>query len=213
MDDIQIIKLNIGGMIYHTTKSTLLFDHNSQLAKLVRGEDHGLIVTRTGSLEINNSSNEANKEVGIFIDRDGTNFKYLLNYLRTGHIVLPEEKNVLREILLEAQFYNIKGIIAELSKPCYQLQGIVPIHDEQDAFCGSLILDSEKKKYLVSWIGGERKICNLLYRATRDGWSADIFHFLSDNKQPTVVVARKGSSVFGGYTEQSWSGMTSLLAL
>ncbi|XP_031553460.1 uncharacterized protein LOC116290544 [Actinia tenebrosa] len=205
MEGNQIIKLNVGGIIYHTTKNTLLFEHDSLLAKLSRGESQlGLMFT--GSLEKTNSGKEVNEDVEIFIDRDGTNFKYLLNYLRSGHLVLPEEENVLREILLEAKYYNIKGVIDELSKPCYKIKGVVPISDELGAFWESLILDNEKKRFLESWCGGEGKKFKLLYRATRDGWSADIFHFLCDNKAPTVVVTRKGSSVFGGYTEKSWSG-------
>ena len=49
-----------------------------------------------------------------FIDRDGTHFRYILNYLRTGQLVVPEDKIVRRELLNEAEFYRVQGIIDEL---------------------------------------------------------------------------------------------------
>ena len=49
-----------------------------------------------------------------FIDRDGTHFRYILNYLRTGQLVVPEDKIVRRELLTEAEFYQVQGIIDEL---------------------------------------------------------------------------------------------------
>ena len=42
-----------------------------------------------------------------FIDRDGTHFRYILNYLRTGQLVVPEDKIVRRELLNEAEFYRV----------------------------------------------------------------------------------------------------------
>ena len=72
-----------------------------------------------------------------FIDRDGTHFRYILNYLRTGQLVVPEDKIVRRELLNEAEFYRVQGIIDELrSQP----------------FEGSLILSTEHRQILTSWL-------------------------------------------------------------
>lgn len=47
----------------------------------------------------------------------------------------------------------------------------------------------------------------LLYRATRDGFSASDFHAKCDNITPTLsIVKARNSNVFGGYTEQTWDG-------
>ena len=51
-----------------------------------------------------------------FIDRDGTHFRYILNYLRTGYLLAPEDKLVRKELLEEAQFYQIRGIVDELRR-------------------------------------------------------------------------------------------------
>ena len=37
-----------------------------------------------------------------FIDLDATHFQYILNYLRTGKLVLPEDTVVRKELLTEA---------------------------------------------------------------------------------------------------------------
>ena len=44
------------------------------------------------------------------------NFGYILNYLRTGRLILPPDaEELLREELLEeAEFYQIRGIVEEL---------------------------------------------------------------------------------------------------
>jgi len=49
-----------------------------------------------------------------FIDRDGAHFRYILNYLRTGKLVVPQDETVREELLNEAEFYKIEGIINEL---------------------------------------------------------------------------------------------------
>lgn len=49
---------------------------------------------------------------------------------------------------------------------------------------------------------------NLMYRATRDGFSASNFHLKCDNKPNSLVIIKSADgSVFGGYTEQNWSGI------
>ena len=51
-----------------------------------------------------------------FIDRDGTQFRYILNYLRTGQLILPKDKVLRKELLAEAEFYQIEGIINEINE-------------------------------------------------------------------------------------------------
>ena len=47
---------------------------------------------------------------------------------------------------------------------------------------------------------------NLLYRASRDGWTVSNFHSCCDSKGPTVTVVKSGNYIFGGYTDQTWDG-------
>ena len=128
-----------------------------------------------------------------FIDRDGTHFRHILNYLRTGKLVLPDDKVVRKELLNEAEFYQIDGILDEL---------------KANPFKDSAILSSEQRETLVGWLKDTRESLGddyvLLYRASRDGWAASNFHYYCDNKGPTVTVIKSGNYIFGGYTEQPW---------
>jgi len=45
-----------------------------------------------------------------FTDRDGTHFRYILNYLRTGQLVVPEDKIIRRELLTEAEFIKFRAL-------------------------------------------------------------------------------------------------------
>ena len=129
-----------------------------------------------------------------FIDRDGTHFRYILNYLRTGQLVVPEDKVVRKELQTEAEFYRVEGILVELTPP----------------FQDSTLLSSEQRQILIRWLRDTLSLstilnCKLLYRANRNGWAATNFHSCCDNKGPTVTVVRSSNGcVFGGYTEQPW---------
>ena len=128
-----------------------------------------------------------------FIDRDGTHFRYILNYLRTGQLIVPKDWTVCREILAEAEFYQVEGIIKALKISCFKK---------------SVILSSDQT--LVNWLKESLAITNdcdkLLYRASSNGWAASNFHSRCDNKGPTVTVVKSGNYIFGGYTEQHWDG-------
>ena len=128
-----------------------------------------------------------------FIDRDGTHFRYILNYLRTGKLVVPEDKIIRKELLTEAEFYQVEGIITELkARP----------------FNNSLILSSVQRQTLIDWLMDTLTSPSddyaLLYRASRNGWAASNFHSFCDNKGPTVTVVKSGNYIFGGYTAQQW---------
>ena len=172
------IKLNVGGQHFTTSLQTLTKDTGSML--------HAMFSGRFDTKPAEDGS--------YFIDRDGTHFRYILNYLRTGRLLLPKDELIREELLEEAEFYQIHGILEELRHPPKQ-----PFED-------SMILTTWQKEILVNnWLK-EKLHCNflLIYRASRDGWNSSNFHTLCDNKGPTVTVVKSGNYIFGGYTEQSW---------
>ena len=133
-----------------------------------------------------------------FIDRDGTHFRCTLNYLRTGQLIVPKDEITREELLAEAEFYQVEGIIEALKPKAASL------------FKDSVILSSDQCETLMNWVKESRAITNdsdkLLYRASRDGWAASNFHSCCDSKGPTVTVVKSGNYIFGGYTDQSWDG-------
>ena len=133
-----------------------------------------------------------------FIDRDGTYFRYILNYFRTGRLIVPKDEIIRKELLAEADFYQVQGIIKALTARPFQ---------------DSVILSSDQSRTLMNWLKETGALTDvtmasddLLYRASRNGWAASNFHSCCDNKGPTVTVIKSGNYIFGGYTEQEWKG-------
>ena len=95
-----------------------------------------------------------------------------------------------KDLLAEAKFYQIQGLITEL--------------EEKIPFESSLILKNETHHViLLSWLPlGATDY--LLYRASVDGKTPFDFHRCCDDKGPTLVVIRIGPYIFGGFTSKSW---------
>ncbi|XP_078354270.1 uncharacterized protein LOC144638853 [Oculina patagonica] len=173
----KMVKLNVGGHLFSTSLATLNKDPGSMLHAMFSGR----------------FDTKPSEDGSYFIDRDGTHFRYILNYLRTGQLIVPKDEIVREELLAEAEFYQVEGIIKALTPK--------PFND-------SGILSSDQCKTLMNWLKETPAFTNardkLLYRASRDGWAAANFHSCCDNKGPTVTVVKSGNYIFGGYTDQNW---------
>jgi hypothetical protein len=104
-----MITLCVGGSPFTTSLSTLQKEPDSMLGAMFSGR-HAIHKQADGS---------------VFIDRDPTHFRYILNFLRDGAAALPppaplgntttHRNTVVREELLrEAQFFQISAMIEEL---------------------------------------------------------------------------------------------------
>tara|TARA_B100000795_G_scaffold71282_1_gene50162 strand:- start:1467 stop:2420 length:954 start_codon:yes stop_codon:yes gene_type:complete len=94
----EVVKLNIGGTLFRTSRATLTATP-SMLATMFSGR-HAVPTDDDGS---------------VFIDRDGRHFHHVLNYLRTGSAVLPQADDAQQELLVEADYYQLGGLIEALS--------------------------------------------------------------------------------------------------
>ena len=88
----SIVELNVGGSLYTTRLSTLRKDPTSMLAVMFSGR-HMIDRTNDGR---------------FFIDRDGSSFKCILQYLRDGKS--PPISGAV-EVYEEACYYQIAGLI------------------------------------------------------------------------------------------------------
>ncbi len=98
-----MIKLNVGGTLFHTTRETLTKTQDSFFTAMLSGRFQQLV----------------DQEGYIFIDRDGDRFKHILNYLRTNTIHLPRHANKLykyEDIIEEAEFYGLNELAEILRK-------------------------------------------------------------------------------------------------
>ena len=177
-ESLTSVKLNVGGHHFTTSLQTLTRDPNSMLAAMFSGkfpmEPHG--------------------DGAFFIDRDGTHFRFILNYLRTGKLTFPEGATALAEFKEEADFYQIQGILDEL---------------DDTRLKSEILTDEEHRSILVSWLPpkgeiGRRRRYRLVFQASRDGFSAATFHSKCDDKGPTITIVQSGDNKFGGFTDSSW---------
>ncbi|KAK7106693.1 hypothetical protein V1264_017920 [Littorina saxatilis] len=96
--DNKVLRLNVGGSFYTTTRPTFQRHPNSLLARIASGQEHC-------------SRDDRNF---LVIDRDGNVFRHILNYLRSGRLHLPDgfrEVSLMRE---EAAYYELPGLVADL---------------------------------------------------------------------------------------------------
>jgi len=86
------VKLNVGGQLFLTSRGTLLKAPDSMLFKLFAGE----------------SMPSAKDEQGAFlIDRTPEYFKPILNYLRTGELVIDSGVNVNSKVFWQRQDFLV----------------------------------------------------------------------------------------------------------
>ncbi len=93
------IKLNVGGHLFVTTKETITkrAQESSRLVKFIQDE------SKKDSCGV------------LWIDRSPDYFKAILNYLRTGVVIVDPSISV-RGVLEEAKYYEIHAMIPELNE-------------------------------------------------------------------------------------------------
>ncbi|XP_034563030.1 BTB/POZ domain-containing protein KCTD21-like [Notolabrus celidotus] len=101
------VSLNVGGEIYTTTLGTLTRCQDSMLGAMFNGQ---IPVLR---------DNRGN----VFIDRDGKVFRYILNYLRSSSLDLPDGFSELALLRREADFFQIRPLLEEI----HQYEAKVPL--------------------------------------------------------------------------------------
>ena len=91
------VELDVGGAPFKTTLATLARYPDTFFAALARNRGEA-----TGP---------------IFIDRDPTHFRFILNYLRSGVLAAPADDDAKRELLVEAEFYGMQSFARALCAP------------------------------------------------------------------------------------------------
>lgn len=96
----SVVRLNVGGMMFATTVDTLTQrDTDSMLAVMFSGRHRLHMDSKKGA---------------VFIDRDGTHFRHILNWLRDGVIPMLEMP-AYQELLREAEYYQLMGLVDNIA--------------------------------------------------------------------------------------------------
>ena len=127
--DEQRIILDVGGTRYSTSCSTLTKYPESVLGVMFSGR-HDLDAMKCS-------------DGSFFIDRDGTYFRHILNYLRDGKKAIhffPNSSETLHEIFHEATFYQLEGLVTalrEFNTVCQNdiLLKFRKIHSQSSTYC------------------------------------------------------------------------------
>ena len=130
-----------------------------------------------------------------FLEKHYT-LRYILNYLRHGELLCPDDKMFKNELLNEASFYQVQGIISLLTEGSITLSKI--------------IMEKSQASTVMSWLPSGAS-CTLIFRASSDGKSAADFHRCCDNKGRTLIVIQSGEFIFGGYTSKPWTSRKCLI--
>lgn len=107
-----VVELNVGGVYYTTSLETLVNQPESKLAEMF-----------TGKKPIAKDSKGR-----YFLDRDGVLFRYVIDFLRDGTLILPECFRERERLKREAQKYALPGLIEAItSESAVRAPGVITI--------------------------------------------------------------------------------------
>ncbi|CAB4017320.1 FH interacting FIP2-like, partial [Paramuricea clavata] len=205
------IKLDVGGHIYSTSLSTLTRDKFSMLAVMFSGR-HKLVLS---------------KENTYFIDRDGTHFRYILNYLRGDlHLdTFPDDVTVLKEIQREADYFQLSGMPEPREKNVVPVTlfnktielDIIQIRQPAPVLRNSFDFSTEDQEYLFFNLHDHHWPLRLIYNYSestvtikRSRWA---FRKSPGNEESKRLVPRKRKNgrLYGSYiiiTEEGYEALS-----
>jgi hypothetical protein len=191
------IILDVGGEKYTTSIATLTREKDTFFTTLF---------SKSWKFERDPQDNS------IFIDRNGKNFGYILEYLRTDLIPteVMQDETLRRNLLIEAEYFRLHSLIFILTEPERKHQKEKEDEEKQleahKYFPKGTLLQLEHKIKLNEFFGNNDQQWELIYKASHDGYTAKEFHSCCNNEGPTITIIRSHNGyLFGGYTSISWT--------
>ena len=97
------------------------------------------------------------EKVPMFIDRDGTHFSYILNFLRDGGVDLPHDDLTKRQLVQEARFYGLPKLELQLTRGLWtvgtKIDAKIAVLDTVQKWCHATIKEATETSFLVSFEG------------------------------------------------------------
>lgn len=95
-----VVELNVGGVSYTTTLETLKSQPDSQLYAIFTGRE----------------AIQKDAKNRYFLDKDGVLFRYVLDFLRDGNIILPECFRERERLMKEAEKLQLHGMVEAIHR-------------------------------------------------------------------------------------------------
>ncbi|XP_046669513.1 BTB/POZ domain-containing protein KCTD16 [Homalodisca vitripennis] len=166
MDLPAVVELNVGGVFYTTTLTTLTRDQDSTLTHY-----------------FTKAPPPKDAKGKFFIDRDGVLFRYVLDYLRNQTLVLPESFREKERLRQEATFYGLPGMVeavANSPSSSGKQPGFITIgYRGSFAFGRDGLADVKFRKITRILVCGRVNLCRDVFGETLNE-SRDPDHGLSD---------------------------------
>uniref|UniRef100_A0A914V8I2 BTB domain-containing protein n=2 Tax=Plectus sambesii TaxID=2011161 RepID=A0A914V8I2_9BILA len=107
----DVVTLSVGGKEFATYFGTLANSRSPYFEYMFQVDRF------SGRILINSSNIILDRQDRVFVDRDGELFSHVLNFFRDGkRAVLPEDTNILRRLVREAEFFNLPSLVAILEE-------------------------------------------------------------------------------------------------
>ncbi|KAM3935551.1 BTB/POZ domain-containing adapter for CUL3-mediated RhoA degradation protein 2 [Leptodactylus fuscus] len=143
----KYVRLNVGGSLYYTT------------VQVLTRQDTMLKAMFSGRMEV-----LTDKEGWILIDRCGKHFGTILNFLRDDTIALPKNRHEIQELMAEAKYYLIQGLLDKCQT------ALLEKNESYEAVCNVPIITSQKEeeKLIES---SAKPVVKLLYNRSNNKYS------------------------------------------
>jgi len=228
----EVIQLNVGGHRHFSSLKTLQKHQDSLLAKMFSGKftvkpgnDGSYFVDRDGRnfylilnyLRDDNITLPKNDQILIdelLKEAESYQLNGLVEHLKlcktkneeeTKNDSLKKEKEF--EERLKTYKTEVETKFTLFQKECNEKLDVLKMD--------SVLITNDEKKLLLQWIPDnlKNKKLVLIFRASRDGYTAQEFHNKCDTKAPTIVIIHSNHDhVFGGFTPISWDSTSNYKA-
>jgi|AntRauTorckE5430_2_1112549.scaffolds.fasta_scaffold04752_1 hypothetical protein len=188
----DIISLYLNGDIVAYRVRTLCGDMTSKLAQDLSNKSwvrEHTIVTEDG-------------KVCILAEYPGAELKALVDYFHLKSITPGGTTEGAKKVRLSM----VSEYMPRLIKYLYCGDSEI-VQSISCAIESTIITSMDDKFKIKEWLASAGKTVQpkLLYRASRDGWTAADFHAICDGKGATITVVKSSDGyIFGGYTDVVW---------
>lgn len=129
-----LVKLNVGGHVFLTTKSTLIDSGTNMLSAMIQHSNPAQLI-----------------DGHYFIDRDPGTFRWILSYLRGSKVLPPKDSNEIALLREEAEYFALDELLIRIQHmvcPSFSKGDLVLVRSNKFT-----IIDVSETGYKVTRLG------------------------------------------------------------